>query len=172
MTMTALTLNEVFELPLERREFLQGELIVPPAPEPSHQDAAFRIAYAVQTHLLQNPVGRIYLAPLDVVIAGEASQPDFIFVASDQLKIIKDKRIEGSPKWLVEIVSPTSHKRDFETKKILYLENGVQEYWVVSPEGRVIWVFTPTDLEGKVFGKGTLSPGVLPELKLEVAKIF
>ena len=170
--MTALTLTEVFELPLERREFLRGELIVPPAPEPSHQDAAFRISYAVQTHLLQNPVGQIYLAPLDVVIAGEASQPDFIFVASDQLEIIKEKRIEGAPKWLVEIVSPTSHRSDFETKKILYLENGVQEYWVVSHEGRVIWVFTQTDLEGKVFGTGTLSPSVLPELKLEVAKIF
>jgi Uma2 family endonuclease len=169
---TTLTLEEVFELPLERREFLQGELIAPPAPEPSHQDSAFRIAYAVQTHLFTNPAGRMFLAPLDVVIAGEATQPDFIFVATDQLEIIKEKRIEGVPKWLVEIVSPTSHRRDFETKKTLYLENGVEEYWVVSPEGRVIWVFRPTDLEGKVHGAGTLSPVVLPDLKLEVAKIF
>jgi Uma2 family endonuclease len=171
MTVATLALQDVLELPLERREFLGGELFVPPAPEPAHQTTAFRLAFFVQTHLLQNPKGQLFLAPLDVVIAGEATQPDFIFVAADQ-EIVEDKRIEGAPKWLVEVVSPTSHKRDFETKKQYYLENGVQEYWVISLEGRVIWVFTPDDFEGKVFGNGKLSPRCLPELQLEIAKLF
>jgi Uma2 family endonuclease len=171
MTVAPLTLQEVLEMPLERREFLGGDLFVPPAPEPAHQTTAFRLAFLVQTHLLKHPVGQLFLAPLDVVIAGETTQPDFIFVAADQ-EIVKEKRIEGAPKWLVEVVSPTSHKRDFETKKQYYLENGVEEYWVISLEGRVIWVFTTDDFEGKVFGNGKLSPRCLPELQLELAKLF
>lgn len=166
------TLADVLELPLERREFIEGDLFVPPAPEPAHQDSAFNVAFYVKTHLRSNPVGRVFVAPLDVIIKAEASQPDVIFVASAQLDIIEEKRIVGAPVWLVEVVSPTSHKRDFELKKKLYLENGVQEYWVVSPEGRVIWVFTPADTDGKVYGAGTLSPTALPDLKLEVAQVF
>jgi Uma2 family endonuclease len=81
-------------------------------------------------------------------------------------------RKEGAPTWLIEVVSPTSHKRDFETKKQYYLENGVEEYWVVSLEGRVIWVFKPDDLLGKVHGHGSLSPECLPELNLELARLF
>jgi Uma2 family endonuclease len=112
------------------------------------------------------------LAPLVVVIHGETTQPDFIFVAEAQKDIGQEKRIEGAPVWLVEVVSPTSHKRDFETKKQYYLENGVEEYWVVSPSGRVVWVFTPDDIDGTVYGRGKLSPRCLPELHLELAKLF
>jgi Uma2 family endonuclease len=74
--------------------------------------------------------------------------------------------------WLVEIVSPTSHKRDFGTKKKYYLEHGVEEYWVVSIEGRVVWVFTPDNKNGDVYGRGKLSPKCLPTLNLELAKLF
>jgi Uma2 family endonuclease len=97
-----------------------------------------------------------------------------IFVASDQLHLIEEKRISGAPVWLIEVVSPTSHKRDFSLKKKLYLEHGVQEYWVISPEGRVIWVFTPNDndTEGKVYGTGSLSPSVLPSFSFDVAEFF
>lgn len=170
--MTTLTLQDVFELPLERREFLGGELFVPPAPEPLHQTTAFLFGFYVQTHLFANPVGQLFLAPLDVVIAGETTQPDFIFVAEYQKDIIEPKRIEGAPVWLVEVVSPTSHKRDFETKKRYFLENGVEEYWVVSLEGRVVWVFTADNIDGEVFGRGKLSPRCLPGLGLELAKLF
>jgi Uma2 family endonuclease len=166
------TLQAVLEMPEERREFLEGEIFVPPAPEPLHQTTAFRFAFLVQTHLLQQPVGQLFLAPLDVVIEDTTTQPDFIFVAEAQKDIVREKRIEGAPVWLVEVVSPTSHKRDFETKKQYYLENGVEEYWVVSLEGRVVWVFTPDNLDGDVFGRGKLSPRCLPNLNLEVARLF
>jgi hypothetical protein len=65
--MNTLTLQAVLEMPQERREFLEGELFVPPAPEPLHQTAAFRFALLVQTHLLEQPVGQLFLAPLDVI---------------------------------------------------------------------------------------------------------
>lgn len=167
-----MTLEAVLELPLSSREFLEGELFVPPAPEPNHQDSVGNVFMAIKSLLLNRPLGRVFFAPLDVIIEGEASQPDVIFVSNEQLSIIEEKRIVGAPVWLIEVVSPTSHKRDFELKKKFYLEHGVQEYWVVSPEGRVIWVFTPADLEGKVYGAGKLSPSVLPDLQLEVQKVF
>jgi Uma2 family endonuclease len=167
-----LSLDQVLALPLERREFIQGELFVPPAPEPAHQDLALHFAFLLKIYLQQHPQGRVFIAPLDVFIDNQPTQPDVIFVASHQLDLIEEKRISGAPVWLIEVVSPTSHKRDFSLKKKLYLEHGVQEYWVISLEGRVIWVFTSEDTEGKVHGTGNLSPAVLPEFSLEVPGFF
>jgi Uma2 family endonuclease len=169
--MDTLTLQAVLEMPEERREFLEGELFVPPAPEPLHQDISGEFYFAIKSYLRQHGGGRVFYAPLDVVLAGSTTQPDIIFVADGQ-EIIGEKFIAGAPVWLIEIVSPTSHKRDFETKKQYYLENGVEEYWVVSLEGRVVWVFTTDDIDGTVYGRGKLSPRCLPELQLELAKLF
>jgi Uma2 family endonuclease len=171
MTAT-LTLQNVLEMPEERREFLGGDLFVPPAPEVIHQKFAGKLYFAIAQHLQQHPLGEVFFAPLDVILLEQATQPDIVFVANAQAEIIKEKYILGAPIWLVEVVSPTSHKRDFETKKKYYLENGVEEYWVVSLEGRVIWVFTPNDMDGKVHGHGKLSPACLPDLNLELQKLF
>jgi Uma2 family endonuclease len=170
--MNTLTLQAVLEMDVERREFLEGELHVPPSPETYHQDISGELYFTIKFYLQQHKAGRVFYAPLDVVLAERITQPDIIFVTNDQAEIIQAKHIAGAPRWLIEIVSPTSHKRDFETKKQYYLENGVEEYWVVSLEGRVVWVFTPDNLEGDVFGRGKLSPRCLPNLNLEVARLF
>jgi Uma2 family endonuclease len=171
MTAT-LTLQSVLEMPEERREFLGGDVFVPPTPEVMHQEVVGELYFAIAQHLQQHPLGEVFFAPLDVILLEQATQPDIVYVANSQADIIKEKHIFGAPTWLIEVVSPTSHKRDFETKKQYYLENGVEEYWVVSLEGRVIWVFTPTDMGGKVHGHGKLSPACLPDLHLELARLF
>jgi Uma2 family endonuclease len=170
--MNTLTLQAVLEMDVERREFLEGELYVPPSPETYHQDISGELYFAIKTHLREHNLGRVFYAPLDVLLSERITQPDIVFVSNDQAEIIQAKHIAGAPKWLIEIVSPTSHKRDFETKKHYYLENGVEEYWVVSLEGRVVWVFTTDDIDGQVYGRGKLSPRCLPDLSLELAKLF
>lgn len=167
-----LTLQEVLEMPEERREFIDGELYMPPSPEPDHQSVIVKLVFKVQSFLENNPRGRILVAPVDVIINETLCQPDFVFVATEHLDIIKQKNLIGAPDWLIEVVSPSSHKRDFEIKKQLYLSNGVREYWVVAQEGRVVWVFTPDKPEGEVYGKGELEPTLLPGLNIDIAKLF
>jgi Uma2 family endonuclease len=167
-----LSLEDVLAMPEERREFIDGELYMPPAPEPDHQNALGNLHTDVKVYLRQNPIGRVFFAPLDVLFGGKLSQPDLIFVGNARAEIITDKLIDGAPDWLVEVVSPTSRKRDFETKKALYLDNGVKEYWVIAQDGQVVWVFTPDNLEGEVYGKGDLEPSLLPGLKINIPSLF
>jgi len=66
-------------------------------------------------------------------------QPD-ICVVCDSSKL--DYRgCCGAPDMIVEILSPSTAKRDLNEKFDLYEESGVKEYWIVYPFDREIHVF-------------------------------
>lgn len=44
--------------------------------------------------------------------------------------------------------------------------------WVMSPEAKVVWVYTPGKLEGEVYGKGDLEPITIPGLKINIPSLF
>ena len=58
-------------------------------------------------------------------------EPD-ISVICDTDKL-NDRGCEGSPDFIIEIVSPSSRKMDYSTKNSLYANAGVREYWIVDP---------------------------------------
>jgi Uma2 family endonuclease len=81
--------------------------------------------------------GRVFFGPFDVLFSfHDVVEPDLIFVAPDQLDILTDKNIRGTPAMVVEILSPSTKKRDLGIKRDLYARFGVREYWVIDPEGK------------------------------------
>lgn len=54
---------------------------------------------------------------------------------------IKKRGCFGAPDWIVEILSPSTAKKDHQDKFDLYEESGVNEYWVVDPKNSTIEVF-------------------------------
>jgi len=61
--------------------------------------------------------------------------PD-IMVICDR-KYLKGGSYSGVPKFIAETLSPATAKRDRLEKKKIYEEAGVEEYWIVSPQGSV-----------------------------------
>lgn len=61
--------------------------------------------------------------------------PD-IMVICDR-KHLKGGTYSGTPKLIVETLSPSTAKRDKSEKKDIYEKAGVEEYWIVSPNGNV-----------------------------------
>lgn len=61
--------------------------------------------------------------------------PD-IMVICDR-KHLKGSFYSGTPKFIVETLSPATAKRDKAEKKEIYEKSGVEEYWIVSPQGAV-----------------------------------
>ena len=61
--------------------------------------------------------------------------PD-IMVVCDR-KHLKGSFYKGVPKFVVETLSPSTAKRDRTEKKDIYEKAGVEEYWIVSPQGSV-----------------------------------
>jgi Uma2 family endonuclease len=63
-------------------------------------------------------------------------EPDLLFVANEHLDRFRATWIEGPADLVVEIVSPESEERDWETKLGEYAAGGVSEYWVLDRDRR------------------------------------
>lgn len=61
--------------------------------------------------------------------------PDIMIVCDR--KNLKGSFYSGVPKFIVETLSPSTTKRDRTVKKDIYEQTGVEEYWIVSPQGSI-----------------------------------
>jgi Uma2 family endonuclease len=69
--------------------------------------------------------------------------PDLMIVC-DKDKIKKDA-VYGAPDLVIEVLSPSTEKRDRQYKKKVYEEAGVKEYWLVNTKSRSIEIYTIID---------------------------
>lgn len=139
---TRVTMQEFLELAETRlpTELIAGEVVVKPTPNLPHQRLVFRTAHYLQM-LVQ--MGYIYVAPVDVVFDNEnVLQPDVFWVAPDsQCEPMDDRFFHGSPDLVIEILSPTTARRDRDIKFVLYEKYGAREYWLVDPDARFVEVY-------------------------------
>jgi Uma2 family endonuclease len=80
---------------------------------------------------------------VDVVLDKENTvQPDLIFVAAANVSIVQRRALFGVPDLLVEMISPSSLRRDRYEKRELYARFGVKEYWIGDPANRAFEILT------------------------------
>lgn len=167
-----LTYEDYVRLPDDGRrwELFDGEAFMVPSPSPEHQDIIGRLYTQVKSHLEKYGGGRVFMAPLDVVLADEdIYQPDVIFVADADASVITDKHIRGVPTWVVEVVSDPV--RDLRDKREIYMRYAIPEYWAIDPELRRVDVFRPGLVPHSVTSP-QLAPGVLPSLVVDLLDVL
>ena len=176
-----LTYEGLLHLPEDgrRHELIDGEHHVSPAPVPSHQRILWNLVAAFAPYLRANPVGLAFMAPLDVVLSNvDVVEPDLLYVARERLEIVTDTHVAGAPDLAVEIVSPSSRKRDETTKRHLFDRYGVVEYWVIDPELQIVKVFRRREgrlskVEELAAESGdVLTTPLLPGLEVALAGLF
>lgn len=125
----------------KRREIIEGELFVTPSPISNHQRILFELAMAFGKFLEVHPLGKVWFAPLDVILSDHnVLEPDLLLVLNEHESIVKDW-VYGAPDLVVEILSPTTEARDRGPKMKAYARFGVSEYWIVDPAARRIEVY-------------------------------
>lgn len=60
--------------------------------------------------------------------------PDLCWFAPDQLDRLEPTHAPIAPRWVCEVLSPSTADRDIGPKFAAYEEQGVAEYWVLDPE--------------------------------------
>lgn len=131
------TLLEVFKMLPEgtRAELIDNSLYMSPAPNINHQDLSITLAAQLFNLCNRTKSGKVFAAPIDVFLNKEnAYQPDIIYIANQNLNIIKTDGVYGAPDLVIEIFSAGTKKLDLTKKKDAYEKAGVKEYWVVDPE--------------------------------------
>ncbi len=132
-----LVYDDLIQLPVDgkRYELAEGELYVTPAPSPRHQWASSRLQRQLQDYFEERQIGRVFNAPIDVVLTPEdAFQPDLVVVTD--LALVTERAIEGPPAIVVEILSPSSIAYDRLTKSRRYAALGVPHFWIVDIANR------------------------------------
>ena len=101
-------------------------------------------------------------------------QPDLIVIC-DPSKI-DDKGLRGAPDIAIEILSPSTDKKDLTVKKDLYERSAVREYWVFHPIDKIVFVYK---LEGgkynnpEILGSDDILKSiVLSDLEIDLKEIF
>jgi Uma2 family endonuclease len=160
----------------QRHEIIDGNLLMAPAPDTWHQSWIGDLYALLRAHVLRNKLGRVFMSPLDVVLDAEnIVQPDIVFVTSANLSIIQRPAIFGVPDLLVELVSPSSVRRDRYDKRDLYARFGVKEYWIGDPANKALEILTLKnghyELHCCAEEKGKLTSLVLPGLEFDLSEI-
>ena len=163
----------------ERYEIYDGRLIpMAPAPNLYHQRLAGRLYLLLLAGFVEpRQLGEVLFAPVDVVMAEDnTAQPDLLFIAKENAGIAK-RWVFGAPDLVVEILSPSSIRRDRQDKLEQYARFGVKEYWIVDPANRSLEILTLRDKQFAVHSSAvetgsaeSQSPGGL-ELSI-VAQLF
>ncbi len=116
----------------KRYELLQGNLFVTPSPSPAHQRISRRLQRQLEDFFHDRSIGEVFNAPIDLILTNQdVLVPDLVVVR--QPHQITGRGIEGPPLVVVEILSPSTQKRDRGTKARRYAELGVEHYWIVDP---------------------------------------
>ena len=128
----------------ERYELLDGELILVASPNRDHQDVVMDLGFMMRTFARGNDLGRVYIAPFDVLFTDtDVAQPDIMFISREREHILTHANVQGAPDLIVEILSPSSSSHDWREKRSLYAGHGVREYWIIDPTNRIVSVLRP-----------------------------
>src|SRR6185437_4188615 len=110
------------------------------------QIAVTEIWSILDAFLQREAVGLALVSPADLELKrGTITQPD-VFVVPRTTRIAGDALAWSDVKSLrlaVEVLSARTVGTDRVAKRDLYLESGVDEYWIVDLEGRLVERWTP-----------------------------
>lgn len=139
-----MTVDEYFRTPeaLTPMELVFGVMRVADAPTPRHQSAVFQLGLALDRHVRERGLGRIWLSPLDVVLSDRRAlivQPDLMFISNARAAIVQD-RVRGAPDLVVEVLSPNPRIGRTDERVRWFAEYGVRECWLVHQDRRDVTV--------------------------------
>ncbi len=177
-----LTYEDLVALPDDgmRHELIDGEHYVTPAPTWTHQIIAGNLYLLIGNYVRERRVGVVVLAPFDVVFSRyDVVEPDLVYFSTARFKeVVGEKNAQGAPDLAIEILSPSTRRRDETIKRRLYERTAVPEYWVVDPKLEAVKVHRL--VEGKyqkaaelsLEDEAVLTTPLLPDLSLPLREIF
>ena len=168
----------------ERWEIIDGvPYDMSPAPSTKHQGILMEMAAQLHNYL-RGKECMVFPAPFDVRLPrGNESDEEIDTVVQPDLSIICDiskldeRGCKGAPTVVIEIISPSTAKKELSEKFNLYERSGIPEYWVVFPGLNVVVIYSLDD-EGKYQKTGEYSASqvlvspLFPGMEIKLEEVF
>lgn len=168
------TLDELHALPEDgnKYEVIRGELLVTPAPTPTHETVSARLIRILMPYVEREGLGLVYFPRAVLQFEDSEVEPD-LMVRQEHEGDSTTWASAPIPSLIVEVFSPSTKRRDQNQKRDLYLAAGVAEYWMVDPERRAVIVITRNQENRVVLEEMTWQPvGASAPLVFPVARVF
>ena len=129
-------------------EYINGNTVMMAPAGTGHNNVGGNL-YRIISNFLRKKRCKVFYETKVVLDENNRFIPDLLVVC-DRDKI-KENHVEGAPDFVVEILSPSTRKRDLSSKRDIYEKFGVKEYWIIDPKAETIDVYVLED------GKFTMS---------------
>jgi Uma2 family endonuclease len=145
---TVTTIQELLALPEDglRHELLDGVHVVTPAPRLDHQAVLREFLAVLHDALRDRDDLQLLPSPADIRLGPKTLvQPDLFVIRQDPEAPVHSWEEVGVPVLAIEFLSPTTAARDRGAKRRIYQQGGVEEYWIVDLDARMVERWTPED---------------------------
>ena len=117
-------------------ELINGHLIYNEAPNIHHQMIVQNLGRIIDDFIRSNS-GKCRMFNVGVNLYFEEDDnslliPDLVVLCDDSK--LSESGITGTPDWIIEVVSRSTRRVDYNEKMHKYMGTGVREYWIVDPE--------------------------------------
>lgn len=158
----------------QRWELIEGQPYAMSSPSSLHQMLSLAFVIHLAPYFPGSPC-RLFHAPLDVKLSDhDVVQPDLLVVCDPGQ--VRPTHIEGAPRLVIEIVSPSTQRHDRVRKLNLYSASGVCEYWLVTPHPFMVEVLHNVQgcfsTVGAYTETGHLRSPSFPQIQLDLNEIF
>ncbi|MBR4027572.1 MAG: Uma2 family endonuclease [Lachnospiraceae bacterium] len=160
----------------ERAELIDGKIYNMAPPSRIHQELVSEL-HRVISNYIHNHKGdcKIYPSPFAVFLNNDETtyiEPD-ISVIYDKNKLT-DKGCNGAPDFIIEIVSPSSRRIDYNIKNGKYAEAGVREYWIVDPQKERTTIYRYEEDEAPIIFtfEQTITVGIYKDLSINISELL
>ena len=172
------TADDVRALPDDgnRYECIDGALLVTPSAQMVHQRAVTDLMFLLHTFVRDSTEGHLLFSPADIELEpGTLVQPDvFVALAKENAQRPYEWPDVASLLLAVEVLSPSTARRDRTVKREFYQRVGVGEYWVVDADAQRVERWRAADSEPELLTTSlTWAPaGASAPLVLDLAEYF
>ena len=175
--MTVAEYMEIPETSAPYSQLIEGEFVMSPPPVRAHEQIWRNLMRMLDRYLDANPIGEVYAATFGVYLNDvNAFVPDLVFISAERAHQLSDRGLDGTPDFVVEILSPSTARYDKGPKRIVYARCGVKELWLIDPKAKRIDVYyLQEQSEAPVASHGVTSKftsPILPGLEFSGEKIF
>lgn len=161
-----------------REELLMGWRVSEPCPISKHQHAMANLTVLIGLHLFDRKLG-VIMPSAGLLLDAEKRLllvPDAAIVLNDRQHAISDKWLDATPNLVIEVLSPSTSRRDRVNKLEWYGKYGVDEYWIVDVKKKHLDVYDLTAGLGQPpvrFSEPEMIVSrVLPDFELKVEWMF
>lgn len=160
-----------------KTEFINGEVIMHSPDKAKHTCVRDRLTTLLRPYVTMHDLGWFGSEKVLTVFSRNDYMPDIVFFGrAKAAKIADDTMKFPVPDFVVEILSPSTRRRDRGVKFDDYAGHGVGEYWIVDPLSEIVEVWRPDGnsgyrLEAKL-GRGILRSTVIKGFTMPVRAMF